>query len=920
LKTLQFRQITVERMPGVRGLVLDGLGSGVNIILAPNAAGKSTLARAAGYLLWPKNAVRGISIGAQILRDSDELSVLLESGRSVCSRFGLEIPYPVADSPSAWAYSLGLTDLLMCEDKQIAQEVLRQIMGGLDISIACDNLGFVEDPPKPQGLKKEVQDADAAVENARKEQRRLEEEEKRLVDLHIRLSEARAASSLLPIIDCSLELHKAQVTADSSDILLAQCDHRAGLLRGDELNRLRSHQSDVESAASILKEAQTRIVESQQNLFRLSVPKDLSVEEIEEHLEQLRQAEASAQQVESRLASAEFRVNAVNQSLPGSSHNSTSIDPQNLNDILEIARKCSKFRQQVESASVLNEWIGPLQAGNDLNTVRNGVVCLQRWLRTPPATNTSANPYITGVCGAVMGLGLGLALFVNPSFALLCLAGLVGFILNSKRSSQHDTQSVFRAEYEKLSLELPQNWNADSVERLSELLIQRQAILEQEQAKQERWADSKQKLESLERDFADAENQLEAALKATGFALTGDETDIILLTDALIRHRTLSLEIIGLESDLHQALKHAESKLESLGELLGEKVLDYASARRTVDHCKAVIAEHKAETERLNTASREAHQAQIALDRAHSDIEKLYKSVELEPNDLRTLENLLSLKDTWNQLSKACTEAESVKTAHKTRLSSLINGLDDIVVQLGPSHMPKKRVNIEEYLTDLSPGELENLRADLKESSAEIEPLIKEIKGIEKSIEIVKKKHDLESLTIQRNAKRDTLRGKRLEAMESTIGWVLADYLRKTSTEHTKTLLIDARKRFTEFTAGEFSLELDTENQRLAAKRTSDGENLSLDQLSSGTRAQLVIAARMAYIESQETEYALPLMLDESLATSDDDRAGRIARSISQISKQGRQILYFTAQSDEVQKWQKAAKDVDVDFACLKLL
>ena len=918
MKTVQFRQIEVERMPGVRGLVLNGLGSGVNVILGPNAAGKSTLARAAGYLLWPKTALNGTSINAQIVRDLDELTVCVVNGKSTCNRFGLEVPYPAVDIPCAWAYFLGLHDLLLSEDKQIAREIMRQIMGGFDISAACINLGFSEDPAKPQGLKKEVQDADTAVETARKEQRRLEEDEKRVLELRETLSEARASSILLPIIECALELHKAQIEADTASILLSQCDHRAGLLRGDELERLKNLQSSETLAASDLEDAQNRIAESKQNLTHLSELNDLPLDEMEDHLEKLRQAEVSAQQTQSRLTSAKSRIDAVNKSLPDILFNSTSIDPKNLNDILEIARKCSKLRQQVQSASMVNEWIGQMQTESDLNTVRNGVVCLQRWLRTPPVTNIPVNPYLSVACGVIVGLGLGLTA-INSLFAFLCLVGLVGFIVINKRTSQHDTQSVFQTEYEKLSLEMPQNWNAEAVEKLSETLIQRQARLEQERAKQERWADSNEKLESLEREFAETENQLEAALKSAGFTLTGDETDIVLLADALIRHRALSLEIIGFKTDLHRDLDDAKNELDYLGNILGEKCSDYASARRTVDSRKVAIAEHKTETERCNTAIRDARHAQETLDRARLDIEKLYTSIELEPGDFRTLDTLLSMKDRWNQASKACMETELVRSTHRSRLQSLIGSIDDSIIMPGTSGISGSHANIENYLVKASSVELENLETDLRESIAGIESLIKEIKGIEKSIEIVKRKHDLEILTIQRNAKRDMLRGKRSEAIESTIGWVLADYIRNTSTDHTQTLLSDARKRFTDFTAGEFSLELDTENQRLAAKRTSDGENLSLDQLSSGTRAQLVIAARMAYIESQETQYALPLMLDESLATSDDDRAGRIAQSISKIAKQGRQILYFTAQSDEVQKWQKAAKECGSDMVVVEL-
>jgi len=77
----------------------------------------------------------------------------------------------------------------------------------------------------------------------------------------------------------------------------------------------------------------------------------------------------------------------------------------------------------------------------------------------------------------------------------------------------------------------------------------------------------------------------------------------------------------------------------------------------------------------------------------------------------------------------------------------------------------------------------------------------------------------------------------------------------------------------------------------------------SLEQLSSGTRVQLLFALRMAFIETQEqsSNIKLPIFLDELLANSDDRRANAIASSICEIAKD-RQVFYFTAQQDEVSK------------------
>ncbi len=61
---------------------------------------------------------------------------------------------------------------------------------------------------------------------------------------------------------------------------------------------------------------------------------------------------------------------------------------------------------------------------------------------------------------------------------------------------------------------------------------------------------------------------------------------------------------------------------------------------------------------------------------------------------------------------------------------------------------------------------------------------------------------------------------------------------------------------------------------------------------------------RLAYIESLEAGgVKLPIMADELLATTDDARARAIIEALCEISKDSRQIFYFTARPDEVGKW-----------------
>ena len=80
--------------------------------------------------------------------------------------------------------------------------------------------------------------------------------------------------------------------------------------------------------------------------------------------------------------------------------------------------------------------------------------------------------------------------------------------------------------------------------------------------------------------------------------------------------------------------------------------------------------------------------------------------------------------------------------------------------------------------------------------------------------------------------------------------------------------------------------------------------DFELTELSSATRVQLLLSVRLAFVETGETRYRLPLTLDETLANSDDVRASAIITTMASLAED-RQIFYFTAQNDEVNKWKE---------------
>lgn len=121
-----------------------------------------------------------------------------------------------------------------------------------------------------------------------------------------------------------------------------------------------------------------------------------------------------------------------------------------------------------------------------------------------------------------------------------------------------------------------------------------------------------------------------------------------------------------------------------------------------------------------------------------------------------------------------------------------------------------------------------------------------------------------------------------------------------------------ARGWLERFTHGAYSLEFDparAPEERLAARDKAHGRRLRPSELSTGTRAQLLLALRVAYATCAEAGYTrFPFFLDEALTTADPRRFEEIATSLLELARQdGRQIFYLSARREDAQTWKRVA-------------
>jgi hypothetical protein len=129
-----------------------------------------------------------------------------------------------------------------------------------------------------------------------------------------------------------------------------------------------------------------------------------------------------------------------------------------------------------------------------------------------------------------------------------------------------------------------------------------------------------------------------------------------------------------------------------------------------------------------------------------------------------------------------------------------------------------------------------------------------------------------------------------------------------------------ARELFAEITHGRYQLNFNPgPPASFTATDTTTGAEHALDQLSSGTRVQLLIAVRTAFVDASEQDASLPMIFDETLANADAARAEALIAATFRLCDAGRQVIYFTAQIDEVEKWRHLAAEHHAEIRVIDL-
>ena len=342
-------------------------------------------------------------------------------------------------------------------------------------------------------------------------------------------------------------------------------------------------------------------------------------------------------------------------------------------------------------------------------------------------------------------------------------------------------------------------------------------------------------------------------------------------------------------SDAKQRQAHVQAILDDLGNqsvqlalLLGDTIpqaaedfADRLRARLAVaragdherntllrDRQKAMDKQRQAE---LDQSTQQALLAQLCLVAAVESVEKL---PDLEEAAARKRAAHKSLRQVRQQIAAASSRSEE-------QLRQKLSGRDALTIDAERAHCREETTLREQALSAARQAEEQARRA---------------LEGIDSSDRAALAREAMEAAAARyRSAIRPWARLKLARAL-------LQEALNRFRERAQGPMVTLASSYFSLITGGLYERLVtdDTEEQPILCALRAGGSRIKIEEMSEGTADQLYLALRLAALELRRTSHPqMPLVLDDALITSDDERAGNILRALARFAEGG-QVMIFT--------------------------
>jgi len=908
--SLCFRSIEIRRMPGFgRGeLELSGLCPGVNVIYGPNASGKTTLSRAIGRLLRPADGPHGHeSLRASLEVRGSAIEMDYDSGRVRCFRRadGATIDCPKLAPPEIGGrHVLALQDLIRSErDEDLAAEIVKELAGGYDVAGAKSQRGYRDRPSGRGKLSRQLQRAQKEVQEAVRRQDQLLEQEAGLGRLEEERRQAQAAQEEIALLEKAIECVAARREWEEIRLELKGFPPQVARVTEDDVQRLARMKKSLAAARSQRDEEQRKRDEArdalaESGLSEEGVP-DGVVTTLRLKSRRLMSLDDDVRHKRETVAVAEAELEQARLKL------GPEVDPQRaqrldaatVEEFFRFARRAEKCRAEKEVAQRLRQWLGAEQQPADPEALHEAVVLLHRWLGVgqvgaEPESKAATQFVVAGVVLIVFGLAM--AITVHPSwlFLLLIAGGMIAWTFRPQSAEVADRREELRREFEGLGLAKPAAWAASEVHTHVRSLqkLHDEATLARE--RQARWSGLQERIQEWTHRQELIDQQRRQWADRLGLGGQTDEASLAVLAGNIYQVQRAEHRLAAAEAAVQTARQEYErtfgETVEALEPFGFEPAKDADQVGSQVDLLDRQDQLHREATRCLRDTAAALATLCGEIEQTEEEMEAFFDRLEISAEEEYRLHDWVRRREEYDRVADRLRMARHQAETAEAMLAD----------------RPE--------LVDLAEVDLVERRRHSQRVAARLDEINRRIGAIENAVETARGGSDLETRLAWQDQCGEDLRALRADDYDAVAGGMLADFLMQQEQADLPGVLRRAKALFARVTHGRYELHVhQADPPEFRAFDTARLEGLSLDQLSSGTRLQLLLAVRVAFVEQQEEGVKVPLLLDETLGNSDERRAKEIIDAVIEICRQGRQVFYFTAQHDEVGKWQSLLEGHD---------
>ncbi len=910
---MKLLNLEILHLPGIdQGFSVDFHPSAVNVVTGPNGSGKSSLVRAVRALLYPDEKDGYCHVRARWLRDGDDGELVVERQDQIISWRvdDHSVPPPRLPGPeNVGAFLISSEDLAAPgrTESHIGTQIKTLLAGGYDLEglLSAPPLAT---PPRPRKLADELAAVDQKISAREAEHTRLHEELQHIDHLRQQLTAAIEAESRLRAINDALALAGARADLRATEhTLAAEFSDDMARLTGDEGDRVAEFDRQIGELTEELARQRRALEEAQDALAAASYGDVQSLEvlqaEIGEQREQHRLVESRIDQLEQALAGHRNDVEQYRQRLGATDPvPAAELDQAAIERMEQLVERAQGLREKIRSLAAELERCrnlrqAPAESRDSLIEARS---CLRRWLEL--SSDSGLEGLLWGTLTGAASIagwrvltgtedGMQAELLFLVLIAVGVPASLLGRFLMRYRAMREAEQGFLDT-----GLALPLGWTVSEVETRLERLESEIEAATQAEISQARAADLRELLNAHRQHLDSVRQRLEAHADSLDLGVKPRLEGSFLTWCLNLRDwQQAARQMEQARRQLEQAqgeLKHISEHTCQVLEKHGQPAPEPLSARQLsalLHRLDPKLRRASGLHDRIGAQQRRIEELTGDINRLRRQRSELCERIGIDPDQVEILHRRLEQLAHWRELDQ-----------HRRQLRTEVERL-------------RQRLIGEQELLDLaSSGQLDTLERagnEWQEQAGRRDELNRRIVELETRHAQILEQRELQALNLEREQARLALE----EELDSHLlsraaGTLVSEVMASHRNDNEPVALRRADEWFGRFTSHRYRLRL--EGTRFSAVDTRLDHSRPLQELSTGTRMQLLLATRLAWIEQAEQGCeSLPVFMDEVLTTSDPDRYHAVVRAVQELAVDHRQAIYLTAQPDDARAWTEWAGD-----------